>query len=98
MPLNDLIAPPLELSDEDKIAQTEKLIERTFNTTAAQLGEVKIIDGGAALVFTHNGAAHTLTWERDRNSAIVYKVDGKPVPGLGGEGSAMRLARWLDLQ
>lgn len=96
MALNDLVAATSSISDEDQLAQTAKLVERTFGRPAAELGELAMADGAPALTFAHNGASHILTWERDHNSAPVFKVDGVAVPGLGGEGSALRLARWLD--
>jgi len=96
MPLNDLAAAPPAISDEDKLAQTAKLFERTFGRPAADWGTLAIVNGAGALTFEHNGNTHILTWERDRNSAPVFLVDGEVVPGLGGEGSALRLARWLD--
>jgi hypothetical protein len=96
MALSDLVATAATISDGDQLAQTSKLIERTFGTPAAQLGTLAMLDGRPALTFTHNGADHVLTWERDRNSAPFFRVDGEIVPGLGGEGSALRLLRWLD--
>lgn len=96
MPLSDLLTPPANLSDEDKIAQTAKLVQRTFGVEASQLGEIRIVDGAPVLAFSHNGRDHILSWERDRNSAVVWGVDGVKVPGLGGEGAIDRLAEWLD--
>lgn len=95
MALSDLAAPAATISDEDKLAQTAKLIERTFGRPAEEWGSLSIVNGAPAFTFEHNGT-HVLTWERDRNSAPVFKVDGKVVSGLGGEGSALRLVRWLD--
>lgn len=94
--LTDLAAPVAGISEEDRLAQTAKLFERTFGRPAADLGELKMLDGTPSLTFTHNGTAHILTWERDRNSAVVFRVDGDIVPGIGGEGSALRLVRWID--
>ena len=95
MALSDLVTTPT-VSPADALEQTAKLIERTFGTPITQMGELSMLDGRPALTFTHNSASHILTWERDRSSAVVFRVDGEIVPGLGGEGSAQRLIRWLD--
>lgn len=95
MALSDLVTAPAPISDEDRLAQTTRLIERTFGQPVTDLGDLSMLDGEPTLTFEHNGT-HALTWERDRNSAILFKVDGVMVPGLGGEGSPQRLIRWLD--
>ncbi|NJK81339.1 MAG: hypothetical protein HC914_16205 [Chloroflexaceae bacterium] len=97
MALSDLVASAAEpFTPEERIAQTEKLVQRTFGVPAGELGELAMLDGRPVLTIQHNGAAHALTWSRDPKGRVVWNVDGTPAMGVGGDNALVKLARALD--
>lgn len=78
--------------DETRVAQTHKLLKRTFGDAAGELGTVEIRDGQPTLAFQYGGAAHTLTWSRQPGGAIVWFLDGNDKPlVLGDQDRALRV-------
>lgn len=91
MALTDLIPQPVTISDEDRVAQTVTLIERSFDTEIGNLGAVEMRDGKPTLIFSHEGAEHTLTWERQASGAIFWWLDGDTKIILGGPDRAAKV-------
>lgn len=84
-------------TDEERIAQTEKLIERAFGVPAADVGRVEMRDGAPVVVVSYKGGEHTLSWARDHRGRIAWTLDGKrPVLGIGGDNAAKALAAAID--
>lgn len=97
MPIADLVSPAAPtFPPEVQLAQTAKLIERTFGVPAADLGELAMHDGIPGLTVTHKGAQRLITWERDNKARVVWRIDGMPVLGIGGEGALNKLVAALD--
>lgn len=96
MGLNELI--PQErvspFSPDDRIMHTTKMVERTFGVELSTLGRVEMQDGQAVLMFSANGADHSLAWARRPAGAIVWYLDGSDDPLILG-GSDKALTRLL---
>jgi hypothetical protein len=88
MPLNDLLAqaePASPVSDEVRIAQMEKLVERTLGVPASELGTLEMRDSTPTLVFQHEGAEHTLTWKREMMGNIIWTLDSRKQITFSGD-------------
>jgi len=81
-------------TDEDRVMHTSKMVERTFGVELSTLGRVEMKNGQAALIFSANGADHSLSWARRPNGSIVWYLDGSDDPLVLG-GSDRALARLL---
>lgn len=81
---------------EERIAQTEKLIERAFGVPAGDVGVVQMLDGQPALLVDYSGE-HYLTWARDGRGRVIWTLDGKrTVSGIGGDRAAASLKAAID--
>src|ERR1043165_752292 len=92
------VSGPSVFSQEDRIMNTTKMVERTFGLPVGDVGEVIMQDDRAVLSFTYKGAAHILRWLRTQRGGIAWYLDDSEQPILLGEpGRAMqRLVRVLD--
>lgn len=99
MALADLVNQEREspFTDDDRIAHTSKLAERTFGRPVEEIGQVVLQDGRAVLLVNHDGRDRALHWERSPNGSIFWYADGgtQPIALQGGDRAVATLVRAL---